>query len=211
MNKINRNFIEGVAKIIDLQEPIIEIGSLQVKGQEEIANLRPLFRDKNYIGCDIRPGRGVDRIEDVERLDFYNNSVGTVIMLNTLEHVKNPFDAMKEINRVLRPEGILVMSSVMNFPIHDYPSDYWRFTPEAFRLLVSSFKSSFVDFDGEEKHPHTIIAIASNQEISPSIIDQLKTIEWKEKKDKCNNKIKLFIPPIFLILLSFLKKLKKSK
>ena len=27
----------------------------------------------------------------------------------------------------------------MNFPIHGYPNDYWRFTPEAFRALAADF------------------------------------------------------------------------
>ncbi len=41
-------------------EPIVEIGSLQVPGQEGFADLRPLFPGRCYVGCDLRPGPGVE-------------------------------------------------------------------------------------------------------------------------------------------------------
>jgi hypothetical protein len=33
----------------------------------------------------------------------------------------------------------VLISSVMLMPIHGYPSDYWRFTPEGLRLLLDGF------------------------------------------------------------------------
>ena len=57
-----REFLELCARTLACPEPIVEIGAFQVSGQEAIADLRPLFPGKNYIGCDMRPGVGVDRI-----------------------------------------------------------------------------------------------------------------------------------------------------
>lgn len=210
MRKNVKKLIKGFAEKFEIQEPIIEIGSFLVEGQEELADLRPLFKGKKYIGCDMRPGPGVDRIEDVEKLKFDDNSVGSVIMADTLEHVKNPFNAIKEINRVLKPGGFLIMSSVMNFPIHDYPSDYWRFTPEAFRFLTNSFEFSFIDFDGSDNYPHTIIAIAVKEREGRSIIinpENIKSIKWKTEETNIKQKIKLFIPPIALSFFVDLKRL----
>jgi len=134
-------------------EPIYEIGSYRVKGQEEFADLRPFFPGKVYVGCDMRPGPGVDRIEDVHCLRIKSNSVGTILIMDTLEHVENVHRAMDEIYRVLMPRGMVIMSSVMNFPIHDYPSDYWRFTPKAFELLLKRFDYYEVEFDGDPSFP----------------------------------------------------------
>lgn len=48
----------------------------------------------------------------------------------------------------------------MNFPIHDYPNDYWRFTPNGFISLLSEFQSSFVGSCGAEaSFPQTIVGI----------------------------------------------------
>lgn len=154
-----RNFVEILAKEFDIMSPIIEIGSFQVPGQEELANLRSIFQGKTFIGCDMRIGNGVDRIENVECLSFEDESVGTVIILDTLEHVENCFLALDEINRILKKDGMVIMSSVMDFPIHDYPSDYWRFTPEAFKLLLKKFPIKVVGLQGNPEHPHTVFGI----------------------------------------------------
>ena len=78
--------------------------------------------------------------------------------------------AMQEIYRVLKPEGIAVISSVMHFRIHDYPHDYWRFTPEAFKSLLKPFACSFVSYAGFESFPHTIVGIGFKNQ-SESIPD----------------------------------------
>lgn len=154
-----RNFVECFSKNFDIIEPIVEIGSFIVPGQEDIANLRSIFTDKEFIGCDLRNGNGVDRIENVECLSLSDESVGIFLILDTLEHVENCFQSLEEIHRVLKDGGIVVMSSVMDFPIHDYPSDYWRFTPEAFKLLLKKFPIKIIGMQGNPDQPHTIFAI----------------------------------------------------
>ncbi|MQY58055.1 MAG: hypothetical protein GH144_00405 [Clostridia bacterium] len=49
-----KQFVEIVAETMPITEPIFEFGSLQVPGQEGFADLRPLFPNKEYVGCDIR-------------------------------------------------------------------------------------------------------------------------------------------------------------
>lgn len=55
-----KQFVKIVAETMPITEPIFEFGSLQVSGQEGFADLRPLFPNKEYVGCDIREGPGVD-------------------------------------------------------------------------------------------------------------------------------------------------------
>jgi len=154
-----KDLVQLVAQTLDVPEPIVEIGSLQVEGQVGYADLRPFFPGKTYIGCDLRQGIGVDRIENVEQLTFEDNSVGTVLMVDTLEHVENCHLALQEIYRVLRPGGFLLLTSVMDFPVHEYPSDYWRFTPHCFELLLKRFSARWVFFQGNPLFPHTVIGL----------------------------------------------------
>ena len=76
-----REFLELCAETLECAEPIVEIGSFQVAGQEKIANLRPLFVGKQYIGCDMQPGPGVDRLEDIHQLSFRRGEVGLATVL----------------------------------------------------------------------------------------------------------------------------------
>jgi SAM-dependent methyltransferase len=152
--------VRVIAAQVDLPEPIVEIGSYQVPDQPYPSDLRPLFAGKQYVGCDARPGPGVDRIEDVHALSFDDGSVGTVLMLETLEHVADPIRALQQVRRVLRPEGFTVLTSCMDTPVHDHPSDYWRFTPEGFDLLVKDLSPRRVFLQGHPLFPHTVAAIA---------------------------------------------------
>jgi SAM-dependent methyltransferase len=139
-----REFFELCAKTLACPEPILEIGAFQVAGQETISDLRPLCSGKTYIGCGMQTGPGVDRLEDIHKLSFRSGEVGTFLLANTLEHVADPHRAMHEIYRCLRDDGVVIYSSVMNFPIHAFPNDYWRFTPEAFRALAADFPRAMI-------------------------------------------------------------------
>ncbi len=160
MRKNTRALVEVAAQWLDLPQPVVEIGSYQVAGQERISDLRPLFPNRRFVGCDQRPGPGVDRLEDVEALTFEPGSAGTVILLDTLEHVRDCHRALDEVWRVLKRDGVVIATSVMDFFIHDEPCDYWRFTPEAFRFLFRRFPQQLVGFQGNPEKPHTVFAIA---------------------------------------------------
>ena len=159
MRPFIRDFVVEAIQTLPMAEPIVEIGSRPAEGQEELADLRPLLAGRQFIGCDLLPGPGVDRVEDVHRLSFGDGSVGTVFALDTFEHVADPLRAIREIHRVLKPGGVTVFSSHMFMPIHAHPSDYWRFTPEAFRLMLEPFETSLVLANGWELMPDTVIGV----------------------------------------------------
>ncbi len=164
MRQSVKDYLTKILARYEVPDPIYEIGSYRVEGQEEFADLRPFFPGRVYVGCDMRPGLGVDRVEDVHCLKMRDQSIGTVLIFDTIEHVENVHVAMKEIYRTLKPGGMVIMSSVMKFPIHDYPSDYWRFTPKAFELLLKPFSVFEVEFDGEAQFPDGIYGFGIKEE-----------------------------------------------
>jgi SAM-dependent methyltransferase len=161
MRRNTRALADIVARTIDLPAPIVEFGSYQVTGAPA-EDLRSIFPAKAYIGCDIRPGPGVDRVEDVESLTFEDGSVGTALLLDTLEHVQDCPRAMAEVERVLAPGGIAVVTSVMDLFIHCEP-DYWRFTPDGFKYLLRDFDEMLVGYHGNPEKPHTVFAVGAKQ------------------------------------------------
>lgn len=66
-----------------------------------------------YRGMDIAEQFASDAIiiRDVaEGIPFPDQSFDHVFCIEVLEHVHNPWDALSEIHRVLRPNGVLVLS-----------------------------------------------------------------------------------------------------
>ncbi|MFY9588042.1 MAG: class I SAM-dependent methyltransferase [Actinomycetota bacterium] len=142
MRSTVRLFVEDAAENLPIADPVVEIGARPAAGQESEANLRSLFSGHEYIGVDYQEGPNVDRVEDIHALSFADGSVGTVICVETLEHVADPLRGVREIHRVLKPGGVAIITSVMFMPIHAHPWDYWRFTPEGFALLLEPFETS---------------------------------------------------------------------
>lgn len=125
-------------------------------------NPKTFFNAREYVGIDLRKGDWVDVVMDVKDLKFPEKYFDCVVCTETFEHVDNPFKAASEIERVLRPWGYLFFTVPFNFPFHDYPSDYWRFTPEGVNLLFKGLAREELYFNGDEKNPATIIAIYRN-------------------------------------------------
>ena len=152
------DFMKDVSRSVELLEPIVEFGSLQVEpGQPN--DLRPLFAGREFIGTDMREGPGVDRVADLRKLDFADGEIGTAVCLDTLEHCEDPLAACREMHRALGDGGVCVISSVMLFGIHGYPNDYWRFTPEGFRTLLSPFDDVWVEGVGDPDIPFQVVGI----------------------------------------------------
>lgn len=162
MQKPNRHFVRICVESLPWKQPVYEFGSLEVHDDIEVDYVKDLFPQKGlqYVGCDMREGPGVDSVQNLHGLDISDNTVGTIVCLDTMEHVEFPRKAMSEMHRVLKPNGVLIMSSVFEFPIHGYPNDYWRFTPNAFRSLMKDFAECRVYSYGKtEKRPLIVIGV----------------------------------------------------
>jgi len=195
-------FVEIAKETLKVLEPIYEFGSIQVPGQEGFADLRPVFAGKEYLGCDLREGPGVDRVLDLHDTGLASGSVGCVLIFDALEHMKFPFRAINEAHRILNPDGMIVMSSVMNWPIHCFPNDYWRFTPQAFELLLEPFETRFVESAGDEEFPHTVVGIGiKNQGVCLEKFLPLAE-KWKQRQSpwRLAKAIKLCLPPVIPLL-----------
>lgn len=116
---------------------VLEVGSYDVNG-----SLRPMVEAMEpsfYLGVDVREGPGVDelaRAEDVWQRPGWLN----VICTETLEHVENWAGALLSMQMAVHPGGWLFLSTcVPGFPRHEYPDDFWRFTPAFMRQAFGGF------------------------------------------------------------------------
>ena len=156
---ITRSFLQDLMAVLDLPDPVVEFGSLQVEADQDI-DLRRFFDGRPFTGTDFREGPGVDRVEDLRELSFDDGTIGTAICLDTLEHCADPPRACRELARVVRADGgVCVISSVMLFGIHGYPNDYFRFTPEGFRELLCGFDDVRVCGIGDPAIPREVFGV----------------------------------------------------
>jgi SAM-dependent methyltransferase len=159
MRDHNKAFCRLVAETLDCPGPVFEFGSYQVDGQEGYANLRGLFASQSYVGCDMRPGPGVDRVEDVTAISLPDGSAGTVLCIETFEHVFAVSKAFDEVYRLLKPGGVFVITSPLNFRIHGYPDDYWRMTPNCLRRHLAPYAARVSGYQGYHAFPHTVMGV----------------------------------------------------
>ncbi|MGB9750780.1 MAG: methyltransferase type 11 [Roseiflexus castenholzii] len=205
MREIIKEFVSECAAVLPICEPIHEFGAYQVAGQEGFVDLRSLFSSQCYIGSDMRYGPGVDVLLDLHALGLADASVGSALILDTLEHVEKPWRAMEEVHRILKPGGIVLISSVMNFPIHNHPSDYWRFTPEAFHSLLHPFEYALVMWAGVEDFPETVVGVGCKGRLAEAQACALQErltawqARWAPRVPPLYERIaKLVAPPIAL-------------
>ena len=91
---------------------------------------------------DLDPASGATYIADLCRRNEHVPSArfDCVFCTEVLEHTLQPFEAVKELRRVLAPGGVLVLSVPFNFRIHGPLPDCWRFTEHGLRALLAEFE-----------------------------------------------------------------------
>ena len=91
----------------------------------------------SHVGADFEAGIDVDVVVDAHRLAdrIPQASFDAFIAASVFEHLRWPWLAVLELNKVLRPGGFGYVQSHHTFPLHGYPDDYWRFSTEAWAAL----------------------------------------------------------------------------
>ena len=101
---------------------------------------RPYGYD-NVIQAEIARYGFTDIVVDPEaRLPFKNNVFRVVLSLAVLEHVRNPWFYVREIHRVLKPDGIAFIDSAFLQPVHGYPYHYFNTTLAGLKELCKQFE-----------------------------------------------------------------------
>jgi SAM-dependent methyltransferase len=180
MSPTIKRILRAFAMIFVPEGPILEIGAARVPGQEELANLRPLFRGREYIDVDLREEPGVDRIMEGGKLEFPDGSFQTALCCDALEGAADPRGLAREVLRVLGEGGLVFFSTHQDFPCRREPEDYWRFTQAGLKLLLEPFSRFAVFAEGNWDNPWCLYAIAAKGDF-PAWQDKLEEYKlWTE-------------------------------
>jgi SAM-dependent methyltransferase len=129
MKKITRRNLEKFLKDYATDKEVLDIGSGGSSYDRYFVN---------RITVDIDPARNPDVVGDAHSLPFPDEKFDIVICTEVLEHLKNPQKAIDEMWRVLKDEGMVILTTRFLFPLHDVPNDYWRYTKYGLQHLFSS-------------------------------------------------------------------------
>lgn len=103
---------------------------------------RSLFNVQEYIGIDFEnPGHPhineqIDVFYDGKRIPFDNETFDAVFSSEVFEHVFNLDEVLKEINRVVRIGGKMLVTCPFSICEHEVPNDFARYSSYGLRSLL---------------------------------------------------------------------------
>ena len=88
-----------------------------------------------------------------------NETFDTILLTDVLEHISQPQILMSEVSRLLKQEGVLLLTVPFFYWLHEIPHDYFRFTEFALRMLCESNHLEVVELNAYGGAPEIIIDI----------------------------------------------------
>ena len=105
-------------------------------GAGNFSRYKELFNFDEYVRMDIEPRKDIDIVGRIEEIPLPDNAFDSVVCTQVLGDVYELHKAFEEMHRVLRPNGIALITESLLTPLHDEPHDYWRFTEHSLRRLA---------------------------------------------------------------------------
>ena len=108
---------------------------------------------------DINPLSGCTHIADLCATNPHlpAGRYDVIVITEVLEHTIDPFRATAELYRLLKPGGVLLLSTPFNLRIHGPLPDCWRFTEHGLRVLLQKF--DIIEFDALETPDRPLMPI----------------------------------------------------
>ncbi|MDA9233514.1 class I SAM-dependent methyltransferase [Flavobacteriaceae bacterium] len=170
-----KDFIEKNANILNpngFKKQLLEIGP---QGRLDV---KELFNNYTYSSLDIDSSNNPDILGDITKTnkEIKDNFFDCIICLEVLEHTLNPFDAIRELKRILKIGGFLLISAPLNWRIHGPIPDCWRFTEFGWKVLLKDFQLIEMDKLDTPERPlfpiryNFVVKKNSNEEIDSNDI-----------------------------------------
>lgn len=137
-----------------------------------VAEYRRRFPSVRWLATDVEPSMGADVVGDVLSLPLPDSSQDVVVAEHVLEHVVDPLRAAAEIERVLRPGGIVFAKVPFTYPWHGGYVDFFRFTPAG---VLAAFSACEALYFGHGPGPMSAVAYTL-QSVWVSLFKRRRTI-----------------------------------
>jgi SAM-dependent methyltransferase len=97
---------------------------------------------QRYDVINPHAAEGVTVVADLmsEHTPDLDGQYDLILCTQVLEHVPNPFVAVKTLSRWLKPKGRVIVTVPSAYPYHAHPGDFWRFTRDSVQLLFEEWE-----------------------------------------------------------------------
>jgi SAM-dependent methyltransferase len=126
--------------VADTQERVLEIGVAA-------NDYDTAFPHRTTL--DIDPARKPDVLADIVKMPFPEDTFDAIICSEVFEHLPDPVAAARELRRVLKPGGRLILTTRFAFPIHDAPGDFLRYTPYMLRRIFADWDVEALEYEAD--------------------------------------------------------------
>lgn len=120
-------------------------------GHDPYRELFPGVRDYTCLDIEKIPGI-TDVVADATAMPFDDQRFDCVVATECMEHISNPFKFVEQIERVLQPGGMAVITVPFLFHQHGDPYDFWRPTRECLASLFGSYREVQIQSLGNRLH-----------------------------------------------------------
>jgi SAM-dependent methyltransferase len=98
------------------------------------------------VTLDLSEDDHPDIVGDITKTNIHipPNSFDAILCTEVLEHVVDPFAAVRELRRITKKGGYLLVTTPLNARIHGPIPDCWRFTEFGLKVLLRDWET--VDF-----------------------------------------------------------------
>lgn len=142
------------AKSLNSDASVLEIGTKQgVVGVSTHSQAYfPNVQRHNYIMSDVLPGADVDVVANLHALlPEWEGRFDCCVANAVFEHLERPWIAAKEVARVLKKGGGCYVWTHQTYPIHGWPSDFFRFSDAALKLIFEDAGMTVIDVAYEHR------------------------------------------------------------
>lgn len=141
---IGREQLSATLRALFAALPQPAIG-LHVGAGETPATASHRFPEVQWLNSDVDFAYGPHIMADVTGLPLPDNSVDAIFCNQVLEHVFDISKAAAELQRVLKPGGLVVVGIPFTYPWHGVPYDFTRLTPCGLRALFPHTALVYLD------------------------------------------------------------------
>ncbi len=145
------HFEASIEQAVSRFESRLAPGSRVLDAGAGEARYARLFARHRYCGVDLAVGDSnwdygkLHALADLCALPFATGSFDACLNVVTLEHVREPITALREIAGALKPGAVLLLVVPHQWEEHQAPHDYYRYTRYGVRYLLES--AGFADVD----------------------------------------------------------------
>jgi ubiquinone/menaquinone biosynthesis C-methylase UbiE len=121
-------------------------------------------RFEHVVEVDAAVFRHTDVLADAHRLPFADCAFDAAVVLNAFEHYRDPKRVARELFRVLRPGGRVLLHTAFLQPLHEAPSHFYNVTRYGLEAWFEAFETETLHISDNFSPGHSIGWLASECE-----------------------------------------------